>query len=111
MTLESLILNIPLLINLTIIGCYIIGAAATIFGLYDIYYLRWTGDLKDMMKALAACVGVLTVCTIFKGGSIVSNPMIAVYIYILVIGYFWGERNNQKLCHGEKPHKQLFTFK
>ena len=106
MTLESLILNIPLIIDLTILAAYITGVSAVIFGFYDILHLKWTGDLKAMITALATCSTILVICTILKQGTIISNAMFATYFYITIAAMFYGEINNPKLKHGTKPCKK-----
>ncbi len=103
MTIEGLINNIPLLIDLTIVAAYIIGSSAAIFGAYDILHLKWTGDLKAMITALVACTITLLICTVLKHGSIISNPMIIAYIYTTVTMLFYAEKKNPKLSHGAKP--------
>ena len=104
MTLESLILNVPFIINLTILGAYIIGVSAAVFGFYDILHLKWTGDLKVMITALLSCSIVLAICELIKGGTIVSNAMLFTYSFMVVSVFFSKQRKNSKLAHGAK-HK------
>jgi hypothetical protein len=106
MTVESLILNIPLIIDITIVAAYIIGFSASIFGTYDILHLKWTGDLTAMITALLSCTGILVVCTMLKGGSYVSNAMLISYFFVAVSFVFFRQFSNYKLSHGAKPCKQ-----
>ncbi len=105
MTVESLILNIPFLIDTTIIAAYIIGICAAIFGTYDILHLKWTGDLKVMITALLSCTGILIVCNLLKGGGYFSNAMLVSYFFIAVSFVFFRQFSNYKLSHGPKPCK------
>lgn len=105
MTVESLILNIPFLIDTTIIAAYIIGICAAIFGTYDILHLKWTGDLKVMITALLSCTGILIVCNLLKGGGYFSNAMLVSYFFIAVSFVFFRQFSNHKLSHGPKPCK------
>lgn len=108
MTLESLIINIPLLLNLIVVGTDIIGFSAIAFGFYDILHLKWTGDLKTMITALLSCSGILVVCEVLKHGSLVSNAILFTYGFIIVSIYFFKQRSNPKLSHGAKPQTKRF---
>lgn len=105
MTVESLILNLPLLIEITILAAYIVGTSATIFGAYDILHLKWTGDLTAMITALLSCIGILIVCNMLKGGGYVSNAMLVSYFFLSVTVLFFRQFSNYKLSHGSKPCK------
>ena len=104
MTLQALLTSGPFIIDLIIVGTFIIGTAATIFGLYDRFHLHWTGDLKIMITSLLTSSIILVVCTVLKNGSAVSNAMLFTYTFLIVSIYFATQLKNPKLTH--EPRKQ-----
>ena len=104
MTIQALLNNLDFVLNLVIVGTYIIGASAAIFGFYDRFHLHWTGDLKMMITTLLTSAIILTICTALKNGSLVSNTMIFTYTFFLIADYFIIQLDNPKLSH--EKHKQ-----
>jgi hypothetical protein len=107
MTLQALLLSTDFIINLIVVGCYIIGASAVTFGFYDIKHLKWTGDLKVMISALLTSAAILTICALLKHSSIAGNIMLAVYICIATSGYFALQLKNPALSHETRKQKTL----
>ena len=105
MTIQALLTSGPFIIDLIILGTFIIGTAATIFGLYDRFHLHWTGDLKVMITALLTSSIILAVCNILKNGSPVSNAMLFTYSFLIAATYFTTQLHNPKLNHGKKVSK------
>ena len=104
MTLQALLLSTTFLIELVVVGCYIIGASATIFGFYDIKHLKWTGDLKVMITALLTTSAILITCAILLHSNIQGNIMIATYLFLIASAYFALQLKNPSLTH--EPRKQ-----
>jgi hypothetical protein len=104
MTLQALLLSTDFIIQLVVVGCYIIGASATIFGLYDIKHLKWTGDLKVMISALLTTSGILVTCAILLHSNIQGNIAIATTIFLIASVYFTIQLKNPSLAH--EPRKQ-----
>ena len=52
MTIQTLLNSIPFVLDLIVVGTYIIGISAAIFGFYDILHLKWTGDLTIVTTVL-----------------------------------------------------------
>jgi hypothetical protein len=105
MTLQTLLNSIPFVINLIIVGTYIIGTSAALFGLYDRFHLHWTGDLKAMITALTASAIILITLNIIKNGPIISNAMLFTYIFLIAATYFTTQLCNPKLNHGKHKPK------
>ena len=114
MTLQALLTSGPFLLDLVIVGTYIIGASATTFGLYDIYKKKWAGDLKVMTTTLLLCATILPICETIKQGTVVSNAMLFTYIFIAFATYFmYNFYENKNLTHEKRKQtnyiKKLLT--
>jgi len=107
MTLQTLLNSGPFLLNLTIVGTYIIGLSATIFGLYDRFHLHWTGDLKVMITTLLTCSAILPISEAIKHGSLASNAMLFTYGFTLMAIYFTTQLHNPKLTHEKRKQKTI----
>ena len=114
MTLQAILLSTTFLIELVVVGCYIIGASATIFGFYDIKHLKWTGDLKVMITALLTTSAILVTCAILLHSTIQGNIMLATYVFLAASAYFYIQLKNPSLSHEirkQKTIRQLLTKK
>jgi hypothetical protein len=107
MTVQALLLSRPFILDLIIVGTYIIGTSAAVFGFYDRFHLRWTGDLKVMIATLLISSIVLSICTIINHGSFVSNTMLFTYTFLLISDYFITQLNNPKLSHEKRKQKTI----
>ena len=116
MTLQALLMSGPFLLDLVIVGTYIIGTSAALFGLYDIHKKHWAGDLRVMIYTLLLSATILPICTIIKNGSDVSNTMLFTYMYLSVATYLiYNLYENKKLTHEKRTQtnyiKKLLTGK
>ena len=110
MTLQALLLSTDFLIQLVVVGCYIIGASATAFGFYDIKHLKWTGDLKIMITTLLTTSGILIVCAILLHSSIQGNIALVTTFFLIVSGYFAIQLKNVSLTHEPRKQKTIWQL-
>ena len=90
-------------------GTIIIGTSALTFGLYDIYHLKWTGDLKVMTTTLDISAFLLFGMAYFQ----ILNPIIAITFApaFLIASYtYLKETKNPALAHEPRKQKQFWQI-
>jgi hypothetical protein len=90
-------------------GTYVIGTSALIFGIYDLYHLKWTGDLKIMATALDLSAFILFGLAYFN----LTNPILAIifgFTYMFMSYAFLNELKNPNLKHEPRKQKQWWQI-